>query len=244
MAGRRKFFHKMFPRKWNWFETILLILGFVVPIVLGIVFESSPLEITTSVLFITAMLIIAKAHVSGYFIALIAYILYVFVAWNSGLFGEVITIGLGTIPITVWTIFLWIKRGRKDKSSETVKIESVKWKRLGLLIGSQLIMGIGYFFLLRSFGTSFLLLSTIALAVNIIGDILCARRCVLGPYAYVLYDILTIALWSMVFASGHTGAIVMIVMSTMNAINDGYGAVNWTKLLAKQGTHTYNCKHE
>ncbi|MCL2756333.1 MAG: nicotinamide riboside transporter PnuC [Firmicutes bacterium] len=235
MSGRRKFF-KDFSRGWNAFELTMLIIGVVVPIVLGIVFNSSPLEIVTSILFITAMLLIAKAKIAGFLLALVAYALYVVVSFQKGLFGEVITIGLFSIPITIWTIFSWLRKCKeckdKDKKS-TVEIVGIRPKELTLLVLSQIAMGVGYFFLLRALGTNFLIISTAALAVNVMGDYLCARRNVLGPFAYVLYDILTITLWLMVFINGGTGAIVILVMQIVTFVNDTYGIVNWIKLVKK-----------
>ncbi|MCL2570592.1 MAG: nicotinamide riboside transporter PnuC [Firmicutes bacterium] len=236
MAGRRKFF-KDFSKGWNKFEISMLVIGIVVPIILAIFFDSSFLETITSILFITAMLLIAKAKVSGFFLALVAYTLYVIVSFQKGLFGEVITIGLFSIPITIWTILSWLRKckqcrqGEKEKS--TVQIEGVKYKELSLVIFSQIVMGVGYFFLLRALGTNFLLLSTITLAVNVMGDYLCARRNILGPFFYVIYDALTIALWMMVFLSGVTSAIVIVFMQVITFVNDTYGTINWAKISKK-----------
>ncbi|MCL2586642.1 MAG: nicotinamide riboside transporter PnuC [Firmicutes bacterium] len=229
MAGRRKFF-KEFSKDWNKFEFTMLVLGFVVPIILGIIFNSSALEIITSVFFITAMLLIAKARIEGFILALIAYTLYIIVSFQKGLFGEVITIGLFSIPITIWTIISWSRKARQKKQISTVQIEGVRIGELSLLILSQLVMGVGYYFLLRALGTNFLIVSTIALAVNVMGDYLCARRNILGPFAYVLYDVLTITLWMMVFLSGVTSAIVILAMQVVVFINDTYGTINWAKL--------------
>lgn len=208
----------------------MLVLGFVVPIILGIIFNSSALEIITSVFFITAMLLIAKARIEGFILALIAYTLYIIVSFQKGLFGEVITIGLFSIPITIWTIISWSRKARQKKQISTVQIEGVRIGELSLLILSQLVMGVGYYFLLRALGTNFLIVSTIALAVNVMGDYLCARRNILGPFAYVLYDVLTITLWMMVFLSGVTSAIVILAMQVVVFINDTYGTINWAKL--------------
>jgi len=241
VAGRRKLF-KDFSKGWSKFEITMLIIGIVVPIVLGVVFNSSFLEIATSILFITSMLLIAKARVEGFLLALVAYTLYVIVSFNAGLFGEVITIGLFSIPITTWTVISWLRKCRdcreEAQAKAVVAIEGIKPKELTILIISQLVMGVGYFFLLRAFDTNFLIISTIALAVNIMGDYLCARRNILGPFAYVLYDVFTITLWVLVFASGVTGAVVILAMQVIVFINDTYGTMNWARLAKKETSKT------
>ena len=229
MAGRRKFFRN-FSAEWKWFDFVLLALGIIVPVVLGVIFDSSILETITSILFITAMLIIAKAKIQGFFVALVAYVLYIIVSFNKGLYGEVIAMSLFTIPITILTIVLWLGKG----NHATTQIKGVQFKGFALLVLSQLIMGIGYYFLLRAFNTNFLIVSTITLAISVMGDFLCARKNVLGPYFYVIFDICVIILWSLVVASGHPSAVVIIAMQAMNMVNDLYGAINWTRLSRKR----------
>ena len=237
MPGRRKFF-KDFTRGWNWFELTMLAIGIVAPITLGVIFDSGVLYIVTSITFITAMLLIAKARVEGFMMALAAYTMYLVVSFQAGLFGEVITMGLFSIPINTWTVISWLRNRRKkclktEKQQASVQIVGVRPKELALLVFSQVLMGVGYYFLLRAFDTNFLIISTLTLAANVMGDYLCARRNILGPFMYVVYDVLTIVLWTLVLLSGSTGAIVILAMQVISFVNDTYGVVNWVRLIRK-----------
>ncbi|MCL2846258.1 MAG: nicotinamide riboside transporter PnuC [Firmicutes bacterium] len=232
MATRRKSFLREYSRDWRWFEYVMLALGIVVPIGLGIVVGSSVLEILASVFFITGFLLVAKTKVEGFFLAIVGYVLYIIVSFQKGLFGEVIVVGLINIPFAVIAIVSWLS-GDKKKSEE-LEIQNIRPRMTTFLILSQLVMGVGYFFMLRAFGTEFLIISVLAMAANVMGDFLVARKNILGPYAYVAYDILTMTLWILVVINGATSAAVIIVMHSLSLVNDSYGAINWTKKLRKQ----------
>ena len=151
------------------------------------------------------------------------------------LFGEIITIALFAIPIAVVSIVQWLKNKRRDeKHGKVVIIRKTTFKEIGLLTLSQVVMGVGYFFLLRAFNTQFLILSTVMLSVSVVGNILYLRRSLYGPIFYVLYDVIALVVWTLIFLNGYTGAIVLIALQVLLIISDTYGTINWKKLYKRQ----------
>ena len=228
-------FFKNYFRGWNWFEYTLLVLVFTVPVTLGLIFKSGIIEILTSIFFVSSYLMFAKAKVETYYIAFFAYVGYIWLSWSAGLYGEIITTVVLSFPIAVWAAVSWSRNKQSDHhKGRVIVINSVRLPELGLLVLSQLVMGIGYFFLLQALSTQFVIISTITLAIRVMGNYLDARRNILAPFAYLTYSVFAIILWSLVFASGMSGAIVIIAMQCLIMVIDIYASVSWIKLKKRQ----------
>ena len=50
---------------------------------------------------------------------------------------------------------------------------------------------------------------------------------------WVIVNALSIIMWIMVFVSGDTTALLIIVMKTVNLLNSLYGYMNWRKISQK-----------
>jgi len=219
---------------WSAFEIILLILGLTVPATIGIAFGSGVLEILAATLSVTQALLIAKGKISGYLLCLVSMILYAIVCFNNAVYGEVIMIAV-SYPIILWGIRTWIKNKRIDtKKGQVVVINKISRKEVAILIASQAVMGIGYFFLLQALNTQQLVVSTILFAWSVVAAYLLARRSSLSLIAFFINDIIGIVLWALIIAGGTTSAAAVLVMPMMYLLNDGYGIFMWRKLRANQ----------
>jgi len=228
-------FIKNFFYGWNWFEYLILAAAIILPLTLGLILDSFPLDIVTSILFPISILLLAKAKVEGYFLSLVAYALYIIVVVDARLFGEVITIATLSIPTSTAAIVTWLRNRRNDdKQGKVTKIQRTGWKEFTLLTVSQLVMGVGYYFLLRAFDTELLVLSTITLAVGLMGNWLYIRRSIWGPYVYLVYGFLVLTMWSIIVADGATYMAVIIAMQSIIIITDIYAMFNWRRLMKNQ----------
>ena len=90
-----------------------------------------------------------------------------------------------------------------------------------------------FYFILKYFNTSNLLISTLSITTSFIASYLTMRRSRFYALAYSLNDIVLIILW--VLASiDNIEYISMVTCFIAFLINDIYGFINWTKLLNKQ----------
>ena len=230
-------FIKRYFKGWNWFEITFLIGSITIPLIIGIIFKSSGLEIATTVFTLLVSLFFAKAKIEGYFLSFVSLPLYILVSLQAKFYGEVIICAVILFPVAIYGTANWLRNKLTDKKKgQVIRVSHTSWRELTLVILSQSIMFVGYFFLLKAFNTAYLIVSTISVTTSVIAAYLVARRSQLGLLGYVFNDIVVIILWALVVASGSTNSIVILVMPCMYLINDIYGTFAWLKLRKRQTT--------
>jgi len=231
-------------RNWNKFERVLLALAFTVPVTLGIIFQSSLLQIGASSITMIASLLFAKARIEGYLLSLIGMILFGMVAFDNRLFGEVGVLLFFGLPAMIAGFISWSKALKKGEDNKPAKIQIRKTSSKEILILALIcgIMGIGLYFLLAAINTNLLLLSTISVVCTVFGTILMVRRSHLGTFGFALNDISNIMLWLMIVLMGDSTAIVMIVQPILLLVNNTYGIFEWRKLFKIQALETVMTK--
>jgi len=231
---RQGFIHRYF-KGWNWFEITYLCVVIVLPIIVGVLLRSSILQIITTIIWLVVSILLAKGKPEGTVLDLVACILYPIVAFQQALYGEVITQLFVILPLCIYAVFSWLRnRRRDDKKGEVAIIKKINWKEVFIVVTAQVIMGIGYFFLLQFFGTSFLWLSTILMAVVVFSQYFMARRCMIGYVGFVITDFLQIAIWILVAVTFDVSSAVMVIVPAMLLITDVYGIIEWRKLYKTQ----------
>ena len=221
---------------WSILERTLLTLAFIVPVTLGITFQSSLLQIGASSVTMIASLLFAKARIEGYFLSLAGMIMFAIVAFNNRLFGEVGVLIFFGFPMLIAGFISWSKALKKPGGNKPAKLQIRKTgkKEIAILALLCAIAGIGLYFLLKAINTNLLLLSTISVVFTIFGTILMVRRSHLGTLGFALNDISNILLWLMIVLLGDITAIVMIVQPMLLLVNNTYGIFEWRKLLQMQ----------
>jgi len=236
---RLGFFNNYFGN-WSIFERVLLTLAVSVPVILGILFQSSLVQIGASSITMIASLLFAKARIEGYLLSLIGMVLFCIVAFENRLFGEVGVSLLFGLPSLIVGFVSWSKALKKSDSDKpsTIEIRKTSLKEITVLALICVVLGIGLYFLLGAIDTNLLLLSTISVVFTIFGTILMVRRSHLGTLGFALNDISNILLWLMVVLLGDTTAIVMIVQPILLLMNNTYGIFEWSRMFRLQELDT------
>lgn len=230
-VGRIWFFREFF-KEWSIFEIAFLILAIIAPVSIGIGFRSGVIETASTVATLVTAILFAKGKIEGYVFAFIAMPLYMIVAWRTELYGEMIIQGLVVYPLVMYGLICWIKH--RDKEHNHTVVGHTSWREISIIVGSQVIMFVGYYFLLRAFDTRLLVLSSLSMCAAIIGNYLIARRCQFGPGVFIPLDIILLIMWATMVADGYVSAIVKLVMPVMFLVSDIYGVFEWRRLLRRQ----------
>jgi|GEM_PF-371453 len=225
-------------KKFNRFEIIFLTTAIIAPIILAIIFNATILETLAGITMLICALLFAKARPEGYILAFISVILYMIVAYQVSVYGEIIIGLLLIIPLNIYGLIAWYK----NKNQAHVNLVKTPIKEIILLIISQLIMVVGYYFLLKTLNTQFLIISSISIMGSFIATYLVARRSQYGMLAYLVNDIILIILWTMVVIDGNLGALILVLTPILLLFNDIYGTFNWAKLMKKQGVKNMQIK--
>ena len=216
---------------WTKFEKIFLLLGTLIAIVLTILFKGTYIDLGYTLLYFWTALLLAKGKYSCYIIGIISTFFYAFVSYSNLYYGEVIIAMCCTLPLMIVGLINWLKN---QDNTNTVVIKEISKKELIIVLFSQAIMFIGYYYLLKVFNTNNLLVSTFSIVASIIATYLTARRSEYGFVGFIINDIILITLWSIPVIGGNTNLIPVLLCPVLLLINDIYGVYNWKKIKNKQ----------
>ena len=191
--------------------------------------------------------LIAQGKLLGLYIGTFECFLYSFVCLKSQLYGEIIKMLLICVPLNIYSIINWtisLKREKQEKynnaqknASEEIIVTKLNKKQL-TIFGAALIVCSGLSFVLLKFAigqTNALLLSSIALAITIVGKVLTARKCMESYAIYIIGDIICLCMWVQTIAQ--TGfdlsQISMIAYYLACLSNDIYAYGLWKSIYRK-----------
>ena len=223
---------KRFFRGWDLFDICFIVMGMILPVVLGVVFGAHWLEIISAVLIIVSNFLLAKAKVEGYVLYVASMILYAYIATQFALYGEMVYSILVSTPLAVYGLVKAIRNKRKDKEmGQVIVINKIKRNEILIALSATVVIGIVFFFILQAFNTVFIVVSVLSLSVSIIGEYFIARRSRIGMFGFFLSDVFTITLWIMLLViNGEMNAVPLVATYGMLLINDVYGLVEWRKV--------------
>jgi len=216
---------------WTIFEKLFLIFGTITAFVLTFLFKGTWIDLGYTLLYFWTALLLAKGKYACYIIGIISTFFYAFVSYSNSYYGEVIIAMCCTLPLMIVGLVNWLKH---QDNTNTVVIKEISKKELIIVLLTQAIMFIGYYYLLKIFNTNNLLVSTFSIIASIIATYLTARRSEYGFVGFIINDIILITLWSIPVIGGNTNLIPVLLCPVLLLINDIYGVYNWKKIKNKQ----------
>ncbi len=216
---------------WTIFEKLFLIIGTITAFVLTFLFKGTWVDLGYTLLYFWTALLLAKGKYSCYIIGIISTFFYAFVSYSNSYYGEVIIAVCCTLPLMIVGLVNWLKH---QDNTNTVVIKEISKKELIIVLFSQAVMFIGYYYLLKVFNTNNLLVSTFSIVASIIATYLTASRSEYGFIGFIINDIILITLWSIPVVNGDHNLIPVLLCPVLLLINDIYGVYNWKKIKNKQ----------
>lgn len=215
------------------FEICLWITSVVLITASYLIFDrSSILTLTASILGVTAILLNAKGNPIGQGLMVVFSIIYGIISHGFAYYGEMITYLGMTMPMSIIALMAWLKNPFKGNKAQVEVNRITKIETIFMIILSALVT-LGFYFILRAFGTANLIPSTVSVTTSFAAVYLTFRR---SPYFSLLYaanDIVLIVLW--VMASFHSISYISVVVCfVMFLINDLYAFISWRKMEIKQ----------
>ncbi len=213
---------------WTKMEKILLFGSIILVSAIGIIFKSDILTTVCSIVGIITALLLAKGKNMGQIFGIFITILYSIVSFKNKFFGEVIIYIFLMFPMYIIGIISWIKHQNKNTNSvEVNKISNTEWIFVSIIF---IFLFIGIYYLLKTFNTNELLISTISVIASLFAVYLQIRRSRFSFSFYIVNDIILILLWGIPVIQGTLILLPMFFNPVINLINDSYGFYNWKKL--------------
>lgn len=188
--------------------------------------------LAVSLMGVTALIFAAKGDAFGLMIMLAFSLIYAFVSFSFGYYGEMI-IYLGMqLPVCIISLVSWLKNPGKKGSSEVKVGKLTRIYGLTLCI-STVAVTTAFYFILRAFNTANLIVSTVSVATSFIALYLMAFRIPAYAVAFMFNDIVLIVLWSFACAKS-LNYVPMVVCFSIFLINDLYSFISWTRRKKRQ----------
>lgn len=194
------------------------------------------LNLISTAIGVTALIFIAKGNVWGQVFSLIFAILYAITSYNSRYYGEVFICILMTIPLSIFSIIVWLKNPYK-KGENIVKIHKLTLKEVIFSICLTIGVTVGFYFILSAFNTLNLAVSTVSICTSFLASYLMLRRNTFYAIAYTLNDIVLIILWTLASIKDLSNLPVVACFS-MFLFNDLYAFFSWRKREREQFNKT------
>ncbi|MFC0179357.1 nicotinamide riboside transporter PnuC [Thorsellia kenyensis] len=198
-------------------------------IIICISFESSWIEIVSSITGVIGVILIAQAKLSGYFYAIIATSTYAFIAYQYHFFGEAIAYAFLFLPLQFIGYFHWFKNLRKDKNKKKVEVITKKLttQQTPLLITFTFISIFIYALLMQKIGGHQPGLDSATAVLNVVGTLLMVLRYQEQWLAWIAVNITAIALWVLAVLENKNEGMAILAMWTIYLINSIYGYIVW-----------------
>lgn len=190
------------------------------------------LTLAASLVGVTSLIFNAKGNPTGQALIVVFSVLYGIISFNFAYYGEMITYLGMTAPMSVFALISWLRNPYGGNRSE-VKVNRIRRREVVLMFAMSAVVTVGFYFILKAFGTANLLPSTLSVTTSFLAVYLTFRRCAFFALAYAANDLVLIVLWTLA-AAKNTSYISVIVCFVVFLVNDLYGFVSWSKIYKRQ----------
>lgn len=188
------------------------------------------LTLSASLVGVTALIFLAKGNVIGQVLTIVFSMLYAIVSYQFQYYGEMITYLGMTMPTAFAAVVSWLKHPYSDVE---VKVKHLRAMDVIVLCMLTVFVTIMFYYILRYFGTSNLLFSTISITTSFLASGLMVLRSPYYAIAYSANDIVLIILWILATME-EISFLPMIMCFVMFLANDLYGFYNWNQMKKRQ----------
>lgn len=226
---------KAFFKSFTTFDIVFLSIAYPVLIVVSILCGSDALTIIYTLIAVGGIFLLSKGSFVAPIVMTVAYSLYAILSYQNGLYGETIIYCALLIPIQIATIILWF--AKKKKENDKFVIANVSWKHLVIVLSIGLILGVGAYFLLQTFNTKYLILSTIILVVCTISNYFTLIKSEYGFIGFIFNNLLFCLLWLLPLIQGEINGISilpMVVSGVLFSVTNIKGIIGWIGMKKQQ----------
>ncbi|MBD5080694.1 MAG: nicotinamide mononucleotide transporter [Ruminococcaceae bacterium] len=192
----------------------------------------SILTLAASLIGVTSLIFGAKGNPLGQLLIILFSVLYGIISFSSRYYGEMITYLGMTAPMAVFALISWLKNPYNGNKSE-VEIRRLKKNEIPVIVLLTAAVTVIFYFILKAFGTSNLLPSTISVTTSFAAVYLSLKRSAYFAAAYAANDIVLIVLW-VLSAIEDISYLSVVICFIVFLVNDIYGFINWHKMRKRQ----------
>lgn len=190
------------------------------------------MTLTASLIGTTSLIFNAKGNPIGQALMILFSLLYGIISYSFSYFGEMITYMGMTGPMAFFALISWLRNPYKGNRAE-VAVNRLENRELVWMYLLTVLVTVGFYFLLDSFGTANMLFSTLSVTTSFIAVYLTFRRSPFFALAYAANDVVLIVMWTLA-AREDLSYLSVIICFVMFLVNDLYGFVSWRRMEQRQ----------
>jgi len=211
---------------WNVFEIAWLGLFSAIAVALTIIMEDTLFGFTVFITGVLCVVLAAKGNLMTYVFGMYNTFGYAYLAYNNGLFGEVMLNLLFFVPMNAIGFFMW----KKHRQGGKLAMRGMNLGDLALVaaicIAGSLLLGYGLS-LIPEQNSPYI--DAITTVLSVVATFLMVRRFKEQWIVYIILNIFTVLLWVIRTVDGSPDGVLMIVMWSAYLINAVYGYYTWNK---------------
>lgn len=213
------------------FERILWLSSVSVILVSSLFSGTDIISISTSLIGVTSLILLAKGFVAGQVLMIIFSVIYAMISYGFGYYGELLTYAGMTLPMAVISLVSWIRHPYKQTNE--VEVSKLNSKKIIFIAISSVTVTLIFYFILKYLNTANLIPSTVSVLTSYIAASLTAFRSPYFALGYAINDLVLILLWTLASLENITYA-PMAVCFIVFFVNDMYGFICWKNMEIRQ----------
>ncbi len=217
--------NKIFTNDWNKMELGWLFLAISVIAGCGIYWGDSLVGIISAVTGAACVILVAKGEKSNYVFGLVNVVLYIFLAYQAKLYGEVMLNTLYYVPMQFIGYFMWSKSGNGNGNFVAKALNMKQTVALG--VGCTALV-FGYAWVLELLGGNLTLIDSISTVLSVVAMLLMVKSYKEQWALWIIVNVVSIAMW-VISIQGGTGDIATALMWSVYLLNSIWGFATWNK---------------
>lgn len=230
-AGFKTYSFRDCFQDWSIYETLWLVLCVATILVVSLASHSGLLEIMIAVTGIINMVLIAKGKIINYLFGLVSNVLYAYICWYNGIYGQFLLFLLYFVPMQFYGWYLWTNPNNQSANAQIVTKRLNTSNRFYLLCVA--VFGVVFYALfLKLIGQKFAWVDDgLAGVLSVIAMFLMARFYIEQWYLWIIINIATVSIWTQdVIIHHHYHNSPLLMMWAIYLLNALYGYYNWNKI--------------
>ncbi len=192
----------------------------------------SRLTLLASMIGVVFLMLNAKANPAGQLLTIVFSVLYGYISYSFGYYGEMITYLGMTAPMALFSLISWLRHPFGGRRSE-VEVNAVSPAETVFAAILTAAVTALFYFILKALGTANIILSTVSVTTSFAAVYLTFRRSPYFALAYAMNDLVLVALWALASAEDRSYVSVTVCFAVF-FINDLYGFISWRRIRARQ----------
>lgn len=216
---------------WTVFEKSWLFIFSILGVCLSLHWGESPVGIISFLTGIWCVVLVLKGKISNYYFGLINVIAYGYIAYNRELYGEVMLNWGYYLPAQTIGLYLWLKsENRLLNNKSIVKVKSLSFNKRIILLCSGLVSIAMYGFMLKVIKGNLPWLDASTTMLQVIAMVLMVFRYKEQWILWVVVNIISIYMWSLVLFRQGGNDISALIMWIAYLVNSIYGYYKWNQM--------------